>query len=55
MRAGDGGQRRPWWRRSEAGEGARGCEGGGGGRELRGGPIYRPGEVVEGAGQVPGG
>ena len=34
--------------------GARGGESGGGGRELREGPTYRPGEAVERAVQVAG-
>jgi hypothetical protein len=41
-------QSRGRWRRWGLGKGARGGEGGGGGRELREGPIYRPGKAVEG-------
>ena len=51
-----GGARRLWWAVAALGArgGARGGESGGGGRELREGPTYRPGEAVERAGQVTG-
>ena len=45
--AGGGGRLWPWRRRCRLGEGASGGGDGCGGRELRGGPLYRPGEAVE--------
>ena len=39
---------------ADLGKGASGGGDGCGGRELRGGPLYRPGEAVERAGQVTG-
>ena len=51
-----GGAPRLWWAVAALGArgGARGGESGGGGRELREGPTYRPGEAVERAGLVAG-
>ena len=48
---GGGGRLWPWWRRCRLGEGASGGGDGCGGRELRGGPLYRPGEAVERGGR----
>ena len=45
--ASGGGRLWPWRRRCRLGEGASGGGEGCGGRELRGGPLYRPGEAVE--------
>jgi len=50
--AGGGGRLWPWRRRCRLGEGASGGGDGCGGRELRGGPLYRPSKAVERAGQV---
>ena len=48
---GGGGRLWPWRRCCRLGEGASGGGDGCGGRELRGGPLYRPGEAVERGGR----